>query len=86
MGYGCDVIVVETDVRWSVVRTLAAISVVLVTASMVEGCGRRGRLEPAPDPEAAPRDAASNKAGVRRRPARPAIVAPDTPFILDPLL
>ncbi len=69
----------------------AALGVTLMALS-VAGCGRRGRLEPAPDPNAPP--AASDtgqpgdvsKAGVHRRAKNPPIKPPNDSFILDPLL
>lgn len=71
------------------VRTLAAFGVALMLALSVAGCGRRGRLLPPPDPNAPPQDAQSsdaNKAGVHRKPKNPPILAPNQPFILDPML
>ena len=53
-------------------------------AATVAGCGRRGRLEPPPDPNAPPQE--DSKSGIKRRPHNPPIRAPDTPFVLDPLL
>ena len=66
------------------VRMGAAFCVVLLSLS-VAGCGRRGRLEPAPDPNAPPRSDVT-KQGVHRRPKNPPIVPPHDSFILDPLL
>lgn len=62
---------------------------VLAVAAALGGCGRRGRLEPPPTPEseAAAADKAGNtKAGVHRRASNRPILAPNTPFVLDPIL
>lgn len=66
------------------VRMGAALCAVVLSLS-VAGCGRRGRLEPAPDPNAPPRSDVT-KQGVHRRPKNPRIVPPHDSFILDPLL
>ncbi len=66
------------------VRMGAALSVVLVSLS-VAGCGRRGRLEPPPDPSAPPRNEVT-KQGFHKRPRNPPITPPHDSFILDPLL
>ena len=59
----------------------------LLVAVAVSGCGRRGRLEPPPDPNAPPVDAAATtKAGVHKRAPNPPIRPPDRPFVLDPIL
>ena len=63
---------------------LRSVILVLVLAAVLAGCGRRGRLEPPPDPNAPPQEA--NKAGIKKKPPNPPIRAPDTPFILDPLI
>lgn len=62
----------------------AALGLVIVSLTL-GGCGRRGRLEPAPDPNAPPRSEVT-KQGVHRRAKNPPIVAPRDSFILDPLL
>jgi predicted small lipoprotein YifL len=54
-------------------------------ALSIAGCGRRGRLEPAPDPNAPPQSEVT-KSGLHRRPRNPPITAPHAPFVLDPLL
>ncbi len=72
--------------RSHTVRTLAAFGVVLMLAGTVAGCGRRGRLEPPPDPSAPPPNTASNKTGLHKRPKNPPILPPSDPFILDPIL
>jgi predicted small lipoprotein YifL len=52
----------------------------------VAGCGRRGALEPPPDPSAVQKPAsASNGEPAARKPVPP-ITPPKTPFVLDPLL
>jgi predicted small lipoprotein YifL len=68
----------------------------LVAGLLVLGlsaCGRRGALEPPPDPAAAPAQPEASAQGTlpspvgtpRSRPNR-AFTIPDKPFILDPLL
>lgn len=66
------------------VRRGAVLGLVIASLSL-GGCGRRGRLEPAPDPNAPVRSDVT-KQGVHRRPKNPPIVAPHDSFILDPLL
>ena len=68
-------------------RRAAALLVISGLALAVSGCGRKGPLEPPPDPSA-----------VNRAPTRtdstmpeghhkvPPITPPKTPFVLDPLL
>lgn len=58
----------------------------LLTAPL-GGCGRRGDLEPAPDPSVAAADApdASPQSGLKR-PKRVPITPPHDAFFLDPLL
>ena len=66
---------------------LKAAAAILVLAAALGGCGRRGRLEPPPDPNARPSDASDvSKAGFHKKPVRPPILPPNTPFVLDPLL
>lgn len=73
--------------RTRTVRTFAALGVALMLAASLGGCGRRGPLLPPPDPNAPPQAKSDlGKGGVRKRPPNPPIVAPKTPFILDPLL
>ena len=60
-----------------------------IAALALAGCGRRGALEPPPDPAApkAVEEPASPAAGpVKRKKKRVPINVPTTPFILDPLL
>ncbi|MDX7953893.1 hypothetical protein P7D22_22315 [Lichenihabitans sp. Uapishka_5] len=66
------------------IRMGAVLGVVLVNLS-VAGCGRRGKLEPAPDPNAPVRSDVT-KQGVHRRAKNPPILPPHDSFILDPLL
>ena len=76
-------------VRPRTVRTLAAFGVILMLASSLGGCGRKGRLLPPPDPSAPAEDTTSTdatKAGIHKKPKNPPIIAPQQPFILDPLL
>ena len=68
------------------VRTLAAFGILVMLASTVAGCGRRGRLEPPPNPDAPPPVNTTTKSGVHKRPRKMPIVPPTQPFVLDPLL
>ena len=63
---------------------LRSVVFVLVLAAVLAGCGRRGRLEPPPDPNAKPQEV--SKTGLKKKPPNPPIRAPNTPFILDPLI
>jgi predicted small lipoprotein YifL len=66
-----------------------AVSVALVAALAlgVAGCGRRGALEPPPDPSVVQKPAPSSPTGEPEgRKKVPPITAPKTPFFLDPLL
>ena len=65
--------------------TRGAVLSLLIVSLTLGGCGRRGRLEPAPDPNAPPRSEVT-KQGVPRRPKNPPIAVPHDSFILDPLL
>lgn len=81
------------------VRRGAALSAVAIALAL-GGCGRRGRLEPPPDPSnpfalGTPAPAADDanagpdsktKMGTHKRTKNPPILAPKEPFILDPLL
>ncbi len=69
-------------------KPLKAIVVLLVLAAALGGCGATwdGSSRP-PDPNAPPVDQADvSKAGFHKKPVRPPIRPPNTPFILDPLL
>ncbi len=70
-------------------RAAAALVATALLASPLGGCGRRGGLEPPPDPAVptagASVDAAPPQAGLKR-PKRLPIKPPSEPFILDPLL
>lgn len=68
-------------------KSFKATLLVLLVAAVVSGCGRRGRLEAPPDPNAPAVDAAStSRAGVHKRAPNRPFLAPDAPFVLDPLL
>ncbi len=67
-------------------KSLAAAGAALLLVSLAGGCGRRGRLEPPPDPNAPVTKADATKTGLPRRPKNPPIRPPNEPFILDPLL
>jgi predicted small lipoprotein YifL len=55
-------------------------------AATLAGCGRRGALEPPPDPSAKAAAAPDSLSPVARPPKRTLIKPPQDPFILDPLL
>ena len=60
-----------------------------LAALALSGCGRKGPLEPPPDPSVkAPEPAAPNTFGAPRRAKknRTPINVPKDPFILDPIL
>jgi predicted small lipoprotein YifL len=61
---------------------VGALALVVLVALVASGCGRRGPLEPPPDPSAKSGDA--HEAGIHRK--APPITPPKDPFILDPLL
>ena len=68
-------------------KPLKSAVLLLVLAAALGGCGRRGRLEPPPDPNAPPAETADvSKAGFHKKPVRPPITPPNRPFVLDPLL
>jgi predicted small lipoprotein YifL len=60
---------------------IALVALIVVGSS---GCGRRGALEPPPDPSAAAKHDDSGQPQIRHK--SPAITPPKDPFILDPLL
>jgi predicted small lipoprotein YifL len=72
------------------VFTTRALALVMVAGMALasSGCGRRGPLEPPPNASATPTPTPENDTGAlgisRHKPAP--IVAPKTPFLLDPLL
>jgi predicted small lipoprotein YifL len=61
-----------------------ALALAVLIAFAASGCGRRGPLEPPPDPSATSKPDDSSHAQVHRK--APAIAPPKDPFILDPLL
>lgn len=62
-----------------------ALALVVLIAFGVEGCGRRGGLEPPPDPSAVAKPDDDPAHPQVRHKAAP-IVPPKEPFVLDPLL
>ena len=69
------------------VSRLRAPAFILLAALALWGCGRRGALEPPPDPSALAKEAEPEdptRPHPRQKP-KP-IAKPTTPFILDPLL
>ena len=61
-----------------------ALALVALIGLAASGCGRRGPLEPPPDPSATNKPDDSSHAQIHRK--APAITPPKDPFILDPLL
>jgi predicted small lipoprotein YifL len=64
----------------------AALAALLAFALCASGCGRKGALEPPPDPSAIAKPADADPTHLQARHKPPPIVAPSTPFVLDPLL
>lgn len=65
-------------------RALALVLVVGI-GLVAAGCGRKGPLEPPPNPSATPTPD-TNADGTPSRHKFQPITAPKTPFVLDPLL
>jgi predicted small lipoprotein YifL len=63
---------------------VGAVALIILFALGASGCGRRGALEPPPDPAAAAKADDPNHPQVRHKAT--AITPPKDPFILDPLL
>lgn len=65
-------------------------ALVAVLALLIGACGRMGPLEPPPNPNAPPKPAAAANSEEALtpmvKPKIPPIVAPQQPFVLDPLL
>jgi predicted small lipoprotein YifL len=61
-------------------------ALVAALALGVSGCGRRGALEPPPDPSAVQKSTTSSNGEPAGRQKIPPITAPKKPFVLDPLL
>jgi predicted small lipoprotein YifL len=77
----------EFDVTLPPVSRLRASAFVVLAALALWGCGRRGALEPPPDPSALAKEAEPDdptRPHPRHKP-KP-IEKPKTPFVLDPLL
>jgi len=66
-------------------RRALSCALAVALALGVAGCGRRGPLEPPPDPSAVQKPAPSNGEPETRKKVPP-ITPPKTPFVLDPLL
>ena len=66
-------------------RRAVSCALVFALALGVAGCGRRGALEPPPDPNAVQKPAPSNGEPAAHKKVPP-ITPPKTPFVLDPLL
>jgi predicted small lipoprotein YifL len=70
-------------------RRAVALLVISGVALAVSGCGRKGPLEPPPDPRAvnnAPTPTPTDSATPQGHRKVPPIATPKTPFVLDPLL
>ena len=63
---------------------IGALALVALIAFGASGCGRRGPLEPPPDPNAVVKPDDPNHPQIHHKP--PPIVPPKDSFILDPLL
>ncbi len=62
----------------------SALVLVALIAFGAGGCGRRGRLEPPPDPNAVAKPDDPAHPQVRHKP--PPVLPPKDPFFLDPIL
>jgi predicted small lipoprotein YifL len=62
----------------------SALVLIAIFAFSVSGCGRAGRLEPPPDPNAVAKPDDPAHPQVHHKP--PPIVPPKDPFFLDPIL
>jgi predicted small lipoprotein YifL len=66
-------------------RRRVALSLILGLALLAGGCGRRGPLEPPPNPSATPTPSSdTGEPEVHHK--QPPITPPKTPFVLDPIL
>jgi predicted small lipoprotein YifL len=65
-------------------RGAGALALIALIAIGASGCGRRGALEPPPDPNAVAQP--EDPAHPRVHHAPPKIVPPKVPFVLDPML
>jgi len=74
------------DSRFSRGRGALSFALVAALALGVAGCGRRGALEPPPDPSAVQKPTSAQNGEPAARPKIPPITPPKTPFFLDPLL
>ena len=72
----------------TLVKTAALVAILGACAVSLSGCGRRGRLEPPPDPSVA-QPVAEGTSGIdptKRRRRNVPIEVPKEPFFLDPIL
>ena len=65
-------------------RSASTLALIVVIALGATGCGRRGPLEPPPDPNAVTK--ADDPAHPQFHHKPPEVVPPKEPFVLDPLL
>jgi predicted small lipoprotein YifL len=66
-------------------RRKVALSLIAGLALLAAGCGRRGPLEPPPNPSATPTPSSDTGEPATHRKEQP-ITPPKTPFLLDPIL
>jgi predicted small lipoprotein YifL len=66
-------------------RRKVALSLIAGLALLAAGCGRRGPLEPPPNPSATPTPSSDTGAPATHHKETP-VTPPKTPFILDPIL
>ncbi len=69
-----------------VARRVAALFLVAGLALGASGCGRKGPLEPPPNPSATATPSSDDPTATATHHKPPPIVAPTAPFVLDPLL
>ena len=75
--------------RFRLRRRAVSFALVAALALGVSGCGRRGVLEPPPDPGAVQKPSSTPSSGLGESGGHkkiPPITPPKTPFVLDPLL
>jgi predicted small lipoprotein YifL len=76
---------VIVDQPYVFTRRKIALSLIAGLALMAAGCGRRGPLDPPPNPSATPTPSSDTGEPATHRKETP-ITPPKTPFLLDPAL
>ncbi len=66
--------------------SLGALALIALIAFGASGCGRRGALEPPPDPNAVAKTADDDPSHPQVHHKPKPVVPPKDPFVLDPLL